>query len=49
MYKGLHHLQERALLVLIGKNIGDENDEGVQQECMIVPRKAFINSYAQPF
>ncbi len=46
--KGLRHLQDCALLV-IRNNAGAENDEDIQQECLLVPRKAFINSYAQPF
>ncbi len=46
--KGLRHLQDCALLV-IRNNVRAENDEDIQQECLLVPRKAFINSYAQPF
>jgi hypothetical protein len=46
--KGLGHLQDCALLV-IRNNVEAENDEDIQQECLLVPRKAFINSYAQPF
>jgi hypothetical protein len=46
--KGLHHLQACALLVILN-NVGAENDEDIQQECLLVPKKAFINSYAQPF
>jgi hypothetical protein len=39
--EGLSHLQDSTLLVI-------QND--VQQECMLlVPMKAFINSYAEPF
>jgi hypothetical protein len=48
LHKGLRHLQDCALLV-IQNNIGAENDEDIQQECLLVPRKAFINSYVQPF
>jgi hypothetical protein len=46
--RSLYHLQESSLLVT-GNNVGAENDEDVQEECMLVFRKAFINSYAQPF
>jgi hypothetical protein len=42
--EGIRHLQDCAL-----NNVGAENDEDIQQECLLVPRKAFINSYAQPF
>jgi hypothetical protein len=47
--KGLCYLQESALLVM-QINAAAENDEDAQQECMLVPSNAFINSYyyAQP-
>jgi hypothetical protein len=35
--------------LVIQNNVGAENDEDIQQECLLVPRKAFIKSYAQPF
>jgi hypothetical protein len=38
--EGLSHLQDSALLVIRNE---------MQQECMLVPRKAFVNSYAEPF
>jgi hypothetical protein len=46
--KGLRQLQDCALLV-IRNNVGAENDKDIQQECLLVQRKAFINSCAQPF
>jgi hypothetical protein len=46
--EGLAYLQDSALLI-IRNNTDAENPEDIQQECMLVPRKAFINSYAQPF
>jgi hypothetical protein len=44
----LSYHQDSALLI-IRNNAGAENDEDIQQECLLVPRKAFINSYAAPF
>jgi len=44
----LRQLQDCALLV-IRNDIGNENEDDVQQECLLVPRRAFINSYAEPF
>ncbi len=41
---GFRLLQGSALLV-----VGKCNDDDVQQECLLVPRKAFTNAYAQPF
>jgi hypothetical protein len=46
--EGLSYLQGSALLV-IRNNVDAENNDDVQQECILVPRKAFINSYATPF
>jgi hypothetical protein len=46
--KGFKYLQDNALLV-IRNNVDAENADDIQQECMLVPRKAFVNSYAQPF
>jgi hypothetical protein len=43
--EGLSYLQGSALLV-IRNNVDADN---VQQECIVVPRRAFINSYAAPF
>jgi hypothetical protein len=46
---GLSYLQGSALLV-IRDNVHPENNENVQQACcMLVPRKAFINSHAATF
>jgi hypothetical protein len=44
----MRYLQDSALLV-IRNNVDAENDEDVQHEGMLVPQKAFVNSYAQPF
>jgi hypothetical protein len=45
--EGLSYLQDSALLVIRTKA---ENDEDIpHQECMLVPRKAFIDSHAAPF
>jgi hypothetical protein len=44
--KGLSYLQDSALLVIWNNA---KNDEDIQQECLLVPRKAFINSYSQEF
>jgi hypothetical protein len=47
--KGLSYLQDSALLV-IRNNVDDEDDDdGVRKECMLVPRKAFVNSYSNLF
>jgi hypothetical protein len=45
---GLSYLQDSALLV-IQNNVDAENDEDIKHKGLLVPRKAFINSYAQPF
>jgi len=47
--EGLSYLQGSALMVIRSKVLDAENDEDIQQECIVVPRKAFINSYAAPF
>jgi hypothetical protein len=41
---GMYYLQDSALLVI--RNNGDDD---IEQEGMLVPRKAFTNSYAPPF
>jgi hypothetical protein len=46
--EGFGYLQDSALLV-IRNNVDADNAEDMQQECMLVPRKAFVNSFAQPF
>jgi hypothetical protein len=46
--EGFGYLQDSALLI-IQNNIDAENPGDIEQECMLVPRKAFVNSYAQPF
>jgi hypothetical protein len=45
---GLSYLQDSALLV-IRNNVDAENEEDIEHEGLLVPWKAFINSYAQPF
>jgi hypothetical protein len=45
---GMRYLQDSALLV-IRNNVDAENGEDIQHEGMLVPRKAFVDSYAQPF
>ena len=44
--EGLSQLQDSALLVIRNNA---ESDDDVQQECMLVPRTAFINSYSDLF
>jgi len=46
--QGLGHLQDSALLV-IQNNVDAKKDEDIQHEGLLVPWKAFINLYAQPF
>jgi hypothetical protein len=45
---GLSYLQDSALLVL-QNNIDAKNDKDIEHEGLLVPQKAFINSYAEPF
>ena len=43
------YLQDSALLV-IQNNVDAENDEDIQQGCILVPwNKAFVKSYSPPF
>jgi hypothetical protein len=46
---GFRYLQNSALLVICN-NFNAKNAKDIQQECLLVPFKAFImNAYVQPF